>query len=90
MIKQYCPKCGKIFDAHTFLEKNVDNTKPRPGDVTVCIGCTEILVFKKNLSLEKLSLEKLDELDSDIIQCLDKVIRAIKLSKKQSNEKPKV
>lgn len=41
-----CPVCGHILDAATSINGEFE---PRPGDVTLCVQCGEILIFNKDL-----------------------------------------
>jgi len=48
-----CPKCGKMMDAATALG-TVDGRapEPRPGDVSLCAYCGEILCFDGDVRLQ--------------------------------------
>jgi hypothetical protein len=75
--KDKCPKCGKTFDATTGAYDN--NIVPRKGDVTVCIKCGEILVFKEDMRT-RLPTEKeirIFSLDKNVMQ-LQLVVRGIR------------
>lgn len=50
-----CPHCGKVLDAVTHA--NNEKVSPSVGDVTICIGCANILEFAKDLKLQKLTPE---------------------------------
>ena len=43
-----CPTCDKLLDDATSLE---DDKKPRPGDVSFCCYCHEILQFTDDMKL---------------------------------------
>jgi len=45
-----CPWCGHKLDCATALEKGA---KPRRGDITLCIQCGKLMVFKKDLTVRK-------------------------------------
>lgn len=38
-----CPWCGRVNDSATGLNHN---KRPKPGDVGVCIGCAELVVYE--------------------------------------------
>jgi hypothetical protein len=40
-----CPSCEKLLDAATSLE----GAKPRPGDWSVCIHCTSLIIFTRSV-----------------------------------------
>jgi hypothetical protein len=42
MAKMTCPSCGKMLDAASDLS---GSKTPRHGDLTVCIGCSAVLLF---------------------------------------------
>lgn len=58
-----CPFCqhrsGVLCDAET----NIPKTKPEPGDLTVCLQCSEVLEFQPDMTLAMASLSKLLQLD---------------------------
>lgn len=58
-ISMNCPWCGYHLDAATGLNK------PKPGDVSVCINCLNLLVFNDQIFGEKPTEEKFAELRSD-------------------------
>ena len=69
-----CPKCGHILDAATSLE----NASPKPGDVTICVGCGNLLEFLKDKPwLAPISQEKLGALDEDNRKTLESLRNAI-------------
>lgn len=45
-----CPKCGYLFGATTSMKRPQD--VPKPGNLTVCICCGELLVFNQDLMVE--------------------------------------
>ena len=45
-----CPTCGAPLSAATGLE---GGRGPKPGDVTQCIRCAELLIFTNKLRLRK-------------------------------------
>lgn len=54
MPESKCPWCGiKLNGAYQDGLKKDEAIAPNPGDVTVCIGCCEIIVFGKAYELLK-------------------------------------
>lgn len=53
-----CPHCEKKVDAATHLKDL--KAAPRPGDLTVCIGCFKASRYDKNLKMEKFDVSTLD------------------------------
>jgi len=45
-----CPYCEAKLDTATDLKTNV---MPKPGDISVCINCAQVLVFADDLTLRK-------------------------------------
>ena len=48
---RHCPVCSTLLDAATDVEEQ--GNKPKPDDLTICIGCGTFLLFDKNLKLYK-------------------------------------
>jgi len=53
-----CPHCNKFQDQATGKK----NTRPRPGDVSICWKCFELGIYEQDLSLRKPSEIELQEL----------------------------
>lgn len=53
-----CPHCGNEFARAC----HVDNTRPKPGQLTLCMRCGEVAEFGPNLELVKPTEEKLSKL----------------------------
>lgn len=53
-----CPVCNSQLDAVTGITKDV---KPKPGDITLCLYCGEVMEFTKtgfkSVDIEKLTPE---------------------------------
>jgi hypothetical protein len=56
MPATFCPKCFQLLDATTCM---TGDAKPEPDDCTICIGCSSVLRFKADMSLEMFSLEQI-------------------------------
>lgn len=46
-----CPYCGHNLDAAMSGNPKNPDAVPKPGDVSVCISCASVLVFKPDLTL---------------------------------------
>jgi hypothetical protein len=46
-----CPWCGHRFDAAMSANPDRPDAAPKPGDVSVCISCAQVLVFTDDLTL---------------------------------------
>lgn len=56
-----CPQCGHRFDSHAAIGRPAT---PKPGDRSICIGCSAINVYETTpygLRLRAATLEELDE-----------------------------
>lgn len=60
-MKTKCPYCKYIANRHLTLK---DEDNPREDDVSICIDCGEVSVYKKkgnSLSLVKVNLDDIDK-----------------------------
>jgi hypothetical protein len=57
-----CPTCRVVMGFATHLEDDNDK-KPKPGDVSVCMVCGEILSFAEDMSLEICTAEEREALE---------------------------
>ena len=48
----FCPFCGHTLDAATAGPMTPEAT-PGPGDVTLCVGCVNVLIFDDDLKARK-------------------------------------
>lgn len=64
MGKDSCPYCGKTLDAATPAFD--DSAKPKPGDISICIGCGGSLVFANDMSLREMTQRERERLPEDI------------------------
>ena len=55
-----CPKCGSPNDAATSFDETDPGQKarPRPGDLSVCIGCASIQQFQEDLTLKIITIDE--------------------------------
>lgn len=68
---QLCPKCSYVLDGHTAL---TGDKGPSVGDLTVCIGCMQILEYKPGWELAVVDPETLP---IEVQEVLAKVIAAL-------------
>lgn len=59
-----CPHCGKKLDSVSDIEDE-ESVTPMPGDVSLCFGCTGILVFDQLLRPRKPTKAELKEIRQD-------------------------
>lgn len=64
-----CPHCKKVLNAATGIDHGL---YPKPGDLTICIGCAECLQFGENLTLIKPSEDTMRALPHDVKVALEK------------------
>lgn len=57
-----CPSCGYHLDAASHTTDA--DTRPTPGDYSVCINCGELLRFTEAMTVERLSGRELDDLET--------------------------
>lgn len=58
-----CPYCNALTDCAT---DPFDDSRPSPGDASVCIKCSEVAVFADDLSLRKPTEEEAMDFSSDL------------------------
>ena len=79
--EQNCPNCGAFMDAAS-SDKEADDRKPIPGDVSICYECTAYLTFDENMDLQLLSVDELVDLPNEILYDLTKSRNEINRFKK--------
>jgi len=75
-----CPTCGKILECASHTKR-----EPRPGDLSVCIGCGELLAFDAHLVLHVADLRDLIGLDYRMFKRIGKLqalVRKKRIGKK--------
>lgn len=58
-----CPLCGYEMDCVTCVD--TPDQAPRPGDLTICIKCGEVLVFTEELGLRIPTKEEYERYGND-------------------------
>lgn len=82
-----CPACGYKLEAHT--APGEPDAIPRPNDLTVCVGCTEALIFDKDLKPQRWSPELLSHLTEkhpEVIASLERIKEAVRRAKKRQGD----
>lgn len=64
-----CPTCQHPMDAATRM---LGQERPRPGDLSVCLKCAEVLVFQPDMSMRLALLNDLIDLPKSEARALDK------------------
>jgi len=73
-----CPYCGQVMDTHSSVGEDI---RPKPGDITICINCAEILQLDDKFALQKINAEILKDIQGDLelyrrIQAIQTAIKA--------------
>jgi hypothetical protein len=72
-----CKGCGVTLDAATTADGSENVLES--GDLSVCANCGVIAKFDDDLSLQPLTIEEIDELQSDIRNQILNISNSIKL-----------
>jgi hypothetical protein len=59
---QQCPCCNYTMDRCTSVTKS---TRPKEGDITICISCGKVLQFTKLLKFKQLNEQELKKIKLD-------------------------
>ena len=70
-----CPSCGKKLDAATHPTEDV---APSPGDVTICLGCQDLLIFTEELGLRRPTEAEIQALPLDEISRYQRALNELK------------
>jgi len=76
--RSHCPTCGELLDAFSHQDPNA---KPIPGDLTICVYCSEVLEFTNTMDLKLASPETIESFD------FVKLSRAQKAAKREREAK---
>ena len=57
-----CPYCGKKLDRCSSVQ---DRATPKPGDLTLCFGCSLLMAFDAELRVRPLNAQELERLLGD-------------------------
>jgi hypothetical protein len=74
--ENHCPYCGKKFNRCTSVE---DDTSPKPGDYTLCIRCSCVMVLDKDLTVRAMTLKEAETLRGRLLELADRTARAIRI-----------
>ena len=64
--RSICPHCWRTHDLATAVNTTL-KISPKPGDLTCCMGCGEFSMFSKDLDLEPISEELMQQLPAEVI-----------------------
>ena len=78
MDPDYCPNCGGLLDGASGA---TGKQKPVPGDLSICLHCTEFLVFKDDLKLRKLTEDDIKSISNDNLNTMYEARRKIQLAR---------
>lgn len=60
MIATQCPNCKAELEEHQATD--LSNSRPTPGDVSICFGCHHIGVYDENLAIREPTDEEFREI----------------------------
>lgn len=80
--KPHCPNCKKLLDGFTRLP---DKAKPKPGDISVCLYCGEILEFTDDLQLIHADADTIAQVDFPELQQAHRISAAFRESNQRKN-----
>jgi hypothetical protein len=75
----HCPACGSARNGADRESKPGDRTEPRPGDFSVCVGCSCVTIFADDLTLRGLKPDEMallltdDTLRNDVLRVVAEV-----------------
>jgi len=77
-----CPKCGYKNDAATPCNEVADeNMRPRPDDISVCLGCATVLQFNPDMTTRAVELDDIPGISNDTkfqVRWLQQTIRRLR------------
>ena len=56
--RPHCPTCKKLLDG--FIAVDHEHI-PKPGDLSICAYCSEVLQFTEDMSFKQASVEAIEE-----------------------------
>jgi hypothetical protein len=65
---RWCLHCGQILDGAATLpdgSKHAGIPGPVPGNATVCIACSHLMIFTEDMSLREPTPEEIEQLAGD-------------------------
>lgn len=77
-----CPRCGKVLDGASSATE--DPSGPKPGDVSICLGCYAPLKFRSDMTLRYLTKEEWEAMPPDMLEEMRSVIRQLKVIKERT------
>lgn len=74
-----CPRCDRWLDRTSHGRGAA--VLPKPGDLTLCIGCCALLVFDDNMRLAEPSAEILADIDAETMAEVEQIKTAIRITR---------
>jgi hypothetical protein len=71
-----CPHCKLVLDRH--LNALDDSYVPCPGTVTLCAGCSSVLVFDEHMQLREITAEELATAPGHMLQLMREMFDYLK------------
>lgn len=68
-----CLHCGKVMNSATCV---TDNSRPNPGDATICLHCGHLMFFSDTLVLRNPTDTEIKEIAADPILLMAQRLRA--------------
>lgn len=79
-----CPTCGS--SCNYWGDFADANSKPGPGDFTICFGCTDLLVFTAHMKVRKPTDAELATIDEEQLRLIEDTRAAAYALKRQQRE----
>lgn len=78
-----CPTCSAVLDGCSTMHD--DSEGPQPGDPTICIKCSDVLVFTEGMGLRRIEKKDLAAMPREIVMELGMICEAMKVLKVRQN-----
>jgi hypothetical protein len=80
-----CPSCGMTLDSATYPVPGQEEHRPRPGDLSVCIHCAEVLMYGENMKVDMATVEHLVRAGREVRRQIGVVQGAVREIRKQKD-----
>lgn len=77
VVNHACPHCGHVMDSVIAAFPDDNDKVPGVGDITLCIKCAAILVFKPDLGVRRITVKEMKEIVDGDTELFDKLMRAV-------------
>ena len=88
MLTTPCPTCRHPLEMSTPIN-NAPDTKPRPGDLSICINCGQVLQYNAIMSVEPIEISSIDLSVGNGAECVEVLTKAQKLIRQRGPIKKK-